>query len=86
MIVVQVLRSTLCCKHFMGYCGQPRPITPHRSWETFSHAVEWRESRWKMAGYISSVMVIVAGIGHGDTSSNPGLIAFHIILIPLGKV
>ena len=24
------------------------------------------------------VMVIVAGIGHGDTSSNLGLIAFHI--------
>ena len=33
-----------------------------------------------------SVMVIVAGIGHGDTSSNPGLNAFHIALIPLGKV
>ena len=32
------------------------------------------------------VMVIVAGIGHGDTSSNPGLTAFHIVLIPLGKV
>ena len=32
------------------------------------------------------VMVIVAGIGYGDTSSNPGLIAFHIALIPLGKV
>ena len=32
------------------------------------------------------VMVIVAGIGHGDSSSNPGLIAFHIALIPLGKV
>ena len=27
------------------------------------------------------VMVIIAGIGHGDTSSNPGLIAFHIALI-----
>ena len=32
------------------------------------------------------VMVIVAGIGHCGTSSNPGLIAFHIALIPLGKV
>ena len=32
------------------------------------------------------VMVIVAGIGHGDTNSNPGLIAFHIALIPLRKV
>ena len=32
------------------------------------------------------VMVIVAGIGNGDMSSNPGLIAFHIALIPLGKV
>ena len=31
-------------------------------------------------------MVIVVGNGHGDTSSNPGLIAFHIALIPLGKV
>ena len=28
------------------------------------------------------VMVIVAGYGHSDTSSNPGLIAFHIALIP----
>ena len=34
----------------------------------------------------SGVMVIVTEIGHGDTSSNPGLIAFHIALIPLGKV
>ena len=32
------------------------------------------------------VMVIVVGNGQGDTSSNPGLIAFHIALIPLGKV
>ena len=32
------------------------------------------------------VIVIVVGIGHDDTSSNPGLIAFHIALIPLGKV
>ena len=31
-------------------------------------------------------MVIVVGIGHDDTSSNPGLVAFHIALIPLGKV
>ena len=31
-------------------------------------------------------MVIVAGDGHSDTSSNPGLIAFHITLIPLEKV
>ena len=37
-------------------------------------------------GGASGVMVIVAGIEHGDTSSNPGLIAFHIALIPLGKV
>ena len=37
-------------------------------------------------GSARGVMVIVAGIGHGDTSSNPGLIAFHIALIPLGKV
>ena len=31
-------------------------------------------------------MVIVVGTGHSDTSSNPGLIEFHIALIPLGKV
>ena len=37
-------------------------------------------------GGARSVIVIVAGIGHGDTSSNPGLIAFHIALIPLGTV
>ena len=37
-------------------------------------------------GGARDVMVIVAGIGHGDTSSNPGLNAFHISLIPLGKV
>ena len=37
-------------------------------------------------GGARGVMVIVAGIGHGDTSSNPGLIVFHIALIPLGKV
>ena len=41
---------------------------------------------YKLLGGASGVMVIVAGIGHGDTSSNPGLIAFHIALIPLGKV
>ena len=37
-------------------------------------------------GGAHGVMVIVAGIGHSNTSSNPGLIAFHIALIPLGKV
>ena len=33
-------------------------------------------------------MVIVVGNGHGDTSSNPGrdFFAFHIALIPFGKV
>ena len=30
-------------------------------------------------------MVIVAGIGHGDTSSNPGLIAFSHSTNTLGK-
>ena len=37
-------------------------------------------------GSARGVMVIVAGYGHGDTSSDPGLIAFHIALISLGKV
>ena len=36
--------------------------------------------------YTRGVMVIIAGIGQSDTSSNPRLIAFHIALIPLGKV
>ena len=39
-----------------------------------------------LVGGARGVMVIVAGNGHGDTSSNPGLIASHIALIPLGKV
>ena len=38
-------------------------------------------------GGARSVMVIVVGNGHGDTSSNPmRLIAFHTALILLGKV
>ena len=37
-------------------------------------------------GDASGVMVIIAGIGHGNTSSNPGLNAFHMALVPLGKV
>ena len=44
----------------------------------------WHEI--SLEGSARGVMVIVAGIGHGDTSSNPGLFAFHIALIPLGKV
>ena len=44
------------------------------------------EAYEQFTGGARGVMVIVAGIGHGDTSSNPGLIAFHIALIPLGKV
>ena len=33
------------------------------------------------------VMVIIVGNGHSDMSLNPGQdIAFHIALIPLGKV
>ena len=35
------------------------------------------ENNYIYAGGARGVMVIVAGIGHGDTSSNPGLIAFH---------
>ncbi len=35
---------------------------------------------------LRGVIVIVVGNGHDGTSSNPGLIAFHIALIPLGKV
>ena len=58
----------------------------------FCFSSNWEKEReWYIKfGYkgeiACGVMVIVAGIGHGDTSSNPGLIAFHIALIPLGKV
>ncbi len=38
-----------------------------------------------LIGGARGVMVIITGYEHGDTSSNPGLIAFHIALIPLGK-
>ena len=51
-----------------------------------SESVKLRGAYDKFPGGARGVMVIVAGIGHGDTSSNPGLIAFHIALIPLGKV
>ena len=44
------------------------------------------EKDWTINGGACVVMVIVVGNGHGDTSSNPGLITFHIALIPLGKV
>ena len=49
---------------------------------------EWskKEETVSEVGGASGVMVIVSGIGHGDTSSNPRLIAFHIALISLGKV
>ena len=46
------------------------------------HSLPMRQSMRGARG----VIVTVAGIGHGDTSSNPWLIAFHIALIPLGKV
>ena len=40
-----------------------------------------------LLGGARGVMVIVVGNGHDDTSSNPGRdIAFHLGLIPLGKV
>ena len=40
-----------------------------------------------LLGGACGVMVIVVRNGHGKTSSNPGRdIAFHIALIPLGKV
>ena len=31
------------------------------------------------------IYIHIIYIGHGDTSSNPGLIGFYIALIPLGK-
>ena len=64
---------------------------------TIKHAIskiEWA-IEWALNYYIAQsrpfggacgVKVIIAGIGHGNTSSNPGLIAFHIALIRLGKV
>ena len=51
-----------------------------------ANSIAFPESFSPSIPIIRGVMVIVAGIGHGDTSSNPGLIAFYIALIPLGKV
>ena len=56
----------------------------HISKKNFFHNINIYKNVY--IGGARGVMVIVAGIGHGDTSSNPGLIAFHIALIPLGKV
>ena len=73
-----------------------RKILLHSSWFDYKLCLIVKDAYSKRQGgadndsvrYGSArgVMVIVAGIGHGDTSSNPGLIAFHIALIPLGKV
>ena len=48
----------------------------------------WCILQASLGGGACGVMVIVVGNGHGDTSSKPWprLIAFHIALIPLGKV
>ena len=57
-------------------------------YETQNHLIPHKLFQYKVItrGGARGVMVIVVGIGHGDTSSNPGLIAFHIALIPLGKL
>ena len=39
-----------------------------------------------MIGGAHGAMDIVVGNGHGDSSSRTKMIAFHIALIPLGKV
>ena len=54
--------------------------------QTILYSTQGERERNEITGGARGVMVIVAGIGHGDTSSNPGLIAFHIARIPLGKV
>ena len=52
-----------------------------RIWKREKYQVMQRsEKKNLMTESARGVMVIVAGIGHGDTSSNPGLIAFHIAL------
>ena len=61
--------------------------SPSRRWQklqTVSGNVIY--AKIKLSAGARGVMFIIAGIGHGDTTSNPGLIAFHIALIPLGKV
>ena len=50
------------------------------------HLIDIERTYNVTSGGARGVMVIVARIGHSDASSNPGLIAFHIALIPLGKV
>ena len=59
------------------------------TWTIFSWQLGCHQSCEKLGLFLGGacgVMVIVVGIGYGDTSSNPGLITFHIALIPLGKV
>ena len=48
---------------------------------------DWAVHQQSLGG-ARGVMVIVAGYGNGDTSSNPGRdwLHFHIALIPFGKV
>ena len=68
------------CHTFHDFCLRFRDVWLCSPWTAKKHKVTSR-------GIIArGVMVIVIGNGHGDTSSNPGLIAFHIALIPLGKV
>ena len=69
--------------------GKERMIKQRKNagiWWDKKEKSKTRKIDYKTRGGARGVMVIVAGIGHGDTSSNPGLIAFHIALIPLGKV
>ena len=52
-----------------------------------TESTDWTGYHSDFRGGARGVVVIVVGIGHGDTSSNPGRdIVFHIALIPLGKV
>ena len=54
-----------------------------RSKDPLRHIPErWTNTITILLGGARGVMVIVAGCGHGDTSSTPR----HIALIPLGKV
>ena len=61
---------------------------PNRTIHGHQWSTQWIKNLYPINtihyGGARGVMVIAAGIGHGDTSSNPGLIAFHIALIPLG--
>ena len=82
--IQQLCEDTGCCPEDLPEVMNDR-VRDIRATSTTWWWWWWWYTQWQLLNSLG-VMVIVTGIGHGDTSSNPELIAFHIALIPLGKV